>query len=80
MSVPFMVWFQDCRLEGVNLGKSSKSAVKFPCSPHPADGVAVAELGGNGLLKLEDEVVLVTGGEDGRVDVLSLMVAELVEP
>lgn len=74
-----MVVFHDCcRLEGVNLGKSSKFAVKFPCSPHPADGIVVAEEGGNGLLKLEDETVLVAGGDDGRVEVLSLLVAGLL--
>lgn len=64
-------------MEGVNLGKSSKSAVKFPCSPHPAEGIAVAEEGGNGLLKLEDEVVRVAGGKD---EVSSLVALENVEP
>ena len=61
---------------GSNRGKSSKSMVNLPCSPHPADGVAVAEWGGNGLLKLGDEVVRVAC----EVDVALLAAVELVEP
>lgn len=37
-------------LVGRNEGRSSKSTMKFPCSPHPAVGVAVGDEGGKGLL------------------------------
>lgn len=38
------------------MGRSSKVIVKSPCSPHPAVGIAVAEVAGKGLLKLEEDV------------------------
>lgn len=51
------VWFG---LVGMKFGKSSKLIKKLPCSPQPAEGVAVADEAGNGLLKLE---VLMLGVE-----------------
>lgn len=45
-------------LVGRNLGKSSKSTMKSPCSPQPPVGVAVADEAGNGMVALGVEVVL----------------------
>ena len=59
---------------GVKFGRSSKLIMKFPCSPHPALGVAVAEEAGNGFLdvalalKLELELVTIVLLEDPYVD------------
>ena len=64
MSVP-LVWLLIWRLMGWYVGRSSKVIVKLPCSPHPALGIAVAEVAGNGLLKLE-EVDVRAGRELGR--------------
>lgn len=57
---------------GIKFGRLSKPIVKSPCSPQPPVGVAVADVGGNGLLKVEEEVVRVADFvEDLRLLVVS---------
>ena len=41
----------------MKFGKSSKLTMKLPCSPQSAEGIAVADKAGNGLLKLEVDVL-----------------------
>ena len=55
-------------LLGIKFGRLSKPIVKSPCSPQPPVGVAVADVGGNGLVKVEEEVVRVADFvEDSRL-------------
>lgn len=69
-------------LAGRNLGRSSKLAVKSPCSPHPADGVDVAAEAGSGLVAFAVEVAVLLDGKEvwmvKRPDDLDDVVVDLV--
>lgn len=49
---------------GRNRGRSSKFAVKSPCSPQPADGVDVADEAENGLVAFAVGVALLLDGRE----------------
>ena len=61
---------------GRNLGRSSKLAIKSPCSPQPALGVLVADEAGNEFVEVAEVTALVVGVFEVCVSILVAVLDE----
>ena len=85
-AVEFIPWrLNSLALPPLKVGRSSKSIVKSPCSPQPCVGMAVLEVGGNGLLDVEalvglsvTEVVVFRARVEELATVLEAIVVSLL--